>query len=167
MKNQTFGTLGKFPIFQLSAGALQHLRAWVGYEVTSSMQSPLLTSDVDSACLTIHCPLQAFAYPPPFQKLPCPGKLETGTLYICMGAAWSLQPCLETSTALSQHKSASSWVHVGNGIPGTEQKTSGKESISQTVAQALDAQGSECWAEQDAWIGPRRFYLLALVPPEP
>lgn len=93
--------------------------------------------------------------------------MATGKLCICTGAACSLQPCLENSTALSQHKSSSSRVHVENGIPGTEQKTSGNESISQTVAQAPGAQGSECWAEQDAWMTPRRCYLLALVLPEP
>lgn len=66
----------------------------------------------------------------------CPEKLATGKLCICTGAACSLQPCLESSTARSQHKSASSQVRVENGIPGTEQKTSGNESISQTAAQA-------------------------------
>lgn len=143
----------------------------MGRELSSSTQSLLLSVDLAaSACLTTHRPPQAreFRAPSsgPLKNKLAQRTLATRKLCVCVGTACPLQPCLEDPTALSQHKYAASLVHVEDGIPGTQQKTSGNESISQAVAQAPGAQGSERWAEQDARTEPRRVYLLALVLPE-
>lgn len=115
--------------------------------------------DLDSACLT----------PPATGRIHRPSRNKLARRnWQQKSFAWALGLpvlcSLENSTALSQHKSSSSRVHAENGIPGTEQNTSGNESISQTVARAPGAQGSECWAAQDAGMGPGRFYLSALGP---
>lgn len=143
----------------------------MGRELSSSTQSLLLSVDLAaSAALTTHRPPQAHEFRAPssgpLKNKLAQRKLATGKLCVCVGTACPLQPCLEDPTALSQHKYAASLVHVEDGIPGTQQKTSGNESISQAVAQAPGAQGSERWAEQDARTEPRRVSLLALVLPE-